>query len=162
MIIDRKKLIGSILIYTVLMLPARAMPSCLPIDGDYQLLSDYRVESKLYSYYFGTFKNAPNRAFVALEQSSGCEIVAADDPEGTGILILDSYLSTEVARNLYLNQYSYSIEQAGGLEAFQQTVDSLADTIDEPFAYISPAEEWALLELGVELPRGSSYRFNRS
>lgn len=142
----------SLLVSSSLCQPAFALPSCLPQEGDFRLLSDYQENGQIYSHYFGSDSGNINGSFLTLEIGNSCEVLFSPDLENPSVLILDSYLPVDVARNLYLNRYRGAIEAIGGLEAYQKAVDSAEGTIEEPFTYISPAEEWALLELGVKLP----------
>lgn len=152
MVLNPRAIIGASCLFSLVSFPALALPDCLPLEGNYELLAEHQENDKTYSYYFGIFEESTDGSFLILEQDSQCTILKTDRNENT-LLILDSYLSQDIARQLYFENYESAIQLAGGIESYQQAVEDLAETsIDHPFSYISPSEEWALLQLGVELP----------
>lgn len=147
---------GSLLLVACSTNVSSVEPDCLPEESLYELVADYQERGKRYSHYYGGRSEHWLASYLVLEESDQCEILKVDLLD-LRQLIIDFYVPERVARQLYLQTYSEEIQLSGGLDAYQQSIDSIIEAdIARPFRYVSPAQEWALYELGVRLP---DYRY---
>ena len=125
---------------------------CLPPDLTYEFLSEYKGDEGIYKYYAGFENNGNAGQYVVIEDAGKCSlIVSPNDLSSYPLPALDYVLAVDVAQQLYLNLFQNTINDVGGLEAYQEMLDRDENTLEYPFEYISASEEWALTELGVRL-----------
>ena len=130
-----------------------ASETCLPEDGDPQIRAQYESPEALYSHYYYSESDVDVGSYVIRESEGKCEVLLTpDDYSNLPALHLDEHIDSEVAQNLYFDFFRRRIDEAGGLNSFQQAVDESQDTHEPAFSQVSPAELSALEELGVELP----------
>jgi hypothetical protein len=83
---------------------------------------------------------------------SGCLLVKGEQDTES----LSAYVSMEIAQQLTLQRYQRRIEEAGGLEAFQQGFSEYMRRSQGGEAiYLAPESVWALQQLGVKIPEGT-------
>ena len=89
-----------------------------------------------------------------MRDSTGCLLVRSQ----YNVEPLSAYIPLEAAQQLALQVYQRRIQEAGGLQAFQQ---GLTEYLSQPnsteISYFAPEDLWAMEQLGVDLPE-DSYR----
>jgi hypothetical protein len=129
-------------------IPASLYP-CLPQPVDQvQLLG--RVEQGEEQFYLLGLSGG-DRYWESLVQRdrSGCLLIKGEQD----IESLSTYVSLEIAQQLTLQRYQRRIEEAGGLEAFQQGfTEYMRRSPGGEMVYLAPENVWALQQLGVQIP----------
>jgi hypothetical protein len=83
---------------------------------------------------------------------SGCLLIKGQQDTES----LSTYVSLEIAQQLVLQRYQRRIEEAGGLETFQQGfTEYMRRSQGGEAIYLAPESVWALQQLGVQIPEGT-------
>jgi hypothetical protein len=122
---------------------------CLPQPVDQvQLLGQVQQEEEQF-YLLGLFVGDRYWESLVQRDRSGCLLIKGQQDTES----LSAYVSLEIAQQLTLQRYQRRIEEAGGLEAFQQGfAEYMRRSQGGEVVYLAPESIWALQQLGVQIP----------
>jgi hypothetical protein len=125
---------------------------CLPQSVEQiQLLGQVQQEEEQF-YLLGLFVGDRYWESLVQRDRSGCLLVKGEQDTES----LSAYVSIEIAQQLTLQRYQRRIEEAGGLEAFQQGfLEYMRRSQGGEVVYLAPESVWALQQLGVQIPEGT-------
>jgi hypothetical protein len=132
-------------------IPASLYP-CLPQPVDQAQLLGQVEQGEEQFYLLGL--SGGDRYWESLVQRdrSGCLLIKGQQETES----LSAYVSLEIAQQLTLQRYQRRIEEAGGLEAFQQGfTEYMRRSQGGEVVYLAPENVWALQQLGVQIPGGT-------
>jgi hypothetical protein len=125
---------------------------CLPRSADrVERLGQVQQEQKIF-YLLGVFENDRYWELLAQTDEAGCLLIKRQQDTES----LSAYIPLELAQQLALQRYQRRIEEAGGLQAFQQGfTEYMTEQPGGELVYLAPENVWALQQLGVEIPEGT-------
>ncbi|PSB66726.1 hypothetical protein C7B61_09890 [filamentous cyanobacterium CCP1] len=125
---------------------------CLPRFADrVEQLGQVQQEQETF-YLLGIFENDRYWELLAQTDEAGCLLIKGQQDTES----LSAYIPLELAQQLALQRYQRRIEEAGGLQAFQQGfTEYMMQQPGGSLLYLSPAPVWAFPPLFVEIPEGS-------
>lgn len=125
---------------------------CLPRSADrVERLGQVQQEQKIF-YLLGVFENDRYWELLAQTDEAGCLLIKGQQDTES----LSAYIPLELAQQLALQRYQRRIEEAGGLQAFQQGfTEYMTEQPEGELVYLAPENVWALQQLGVEIPEGT-------
>lgn len=125
---------------------------CLPRSGDrVEQLGQVQQEQETF-YLLGVFENDRYWELLAQTDEAGCLLIKGQQDTES----LSAYIPLELAQQLALQRYQRRIDEAGGLQAFQQGfTEYMTEQPGGELVYLAPENVWALQQLGVEIPEGS-------
>lgn len=125
---------------------------CLPRSADrVERLGQVQQEQKIF-YLLGIFENNRYWELLAQTDEAGCLLIKGQQDTES----LSAYIPLELAQQLALQRYQRRIEEAGGLQAFQQGfTEYMTEQPGGELVYLAPENVWALQQLGVEIPEGT-------
>ncbi|MBW4466325.1 MAG: hypothetical protein KME07_12945 [Pegethrix bostrychoides GSE-TBD4-15B] len=137
-------------------LPETIRP-CLPQSVErIELLGQVQQEQEAF-YLLGAFQNDSYWELLVQTDAAGCLLVRGQQDTEP----LSAYIPLEIAQQLVLQRYQRRIEEAGGLQAFQQGfTDYMTSQPGGETSYLAPENVWALQQLGVTIPEGT-YQIRR-
>lgn len=129
-----------------------ALRPCLPqsIERVEQL---GQLQQKQETFYLlGAFQDERYWELLVQTDETGCLLIKGQQDTEP----LSAYIPLETAQQLALQRYQRRIEEAGGLQAFQQGfTEHMTSQPGGELAYLAPENVWALQQLGVEIPEGT-------
>jgi hypothetical protein len=131
---------------------------CLPQQVErVEQLGQVQGEQQTF-YLLGAFQGDRYWELLAQTDEAGCLLIKAQQDTEP----LSAYVLIEIAQQLSLQAYQRRIEEAGGLQTFQQEFSEyMTQQQGGEIVYLAPEDVWALQQLGVEIPEGS-YEIRRS
>jgi hypothetical protein len=129
-----------------------ALSPCLPQSVEQiQLLGQVQQEEEQF-YLLGLFVGDRYWESLVQRDRSGCLLVKGEQDTES----LSAYVNLKIAQQLTLQRYQRRIEEAGGLEAFQEGfAEYMRRSQGGEAIYLAPENVWALQQLGVQIPEGS-------
>jgi hypothetical protein len=122
---------------------------CLPQPVDQVQLLGQVEQGEEQFYLLGLFVSDRYWESLVQRDRSGCLLVKGEQDTES----LSAYVSLEIAQQLTLQRYQRRIEEAGGLEAFQQGfTEYMRRSPGGEMVYLAPENVWALQQLGVQIP----------
>ncbi|MCG8368813.1 MAG: hypothetical protein MJA27_36455 [Pseudanabaenales cyanobacterium] len=129
-----------------------SLTPCLPRNAERIELLGMIEQGQETFYLLGVFSGSQYGEPLVMRDSSGCLLVRSQ----YNVEPLSAYIPLEAAQQLSFQVYQRRIQEAGGLQAFQQ---GLTEYLSQPnsteISYFSPEDLWAMEQLGVELPDGT-------
>ncbi len=108
-------------------------------------------------YLLGAFQDERYWELLVQTDAAGCLLVKGQQDTEP----LSAYIPLQIAQQLVLQRYQRRIEEAGGLQAFQQGfTEYMTAQPGGEISYLAPENVWALQQLGVEIPEGT-YQIRR-
>lgn len=125
---------------------------CLPRQVErVEQLGQVQGEQQTF-YLLGAFQGERYWELLAQTDEAGCLLIKGQQDTEP----LSAYVPIEIAQQLSLQAYQHRIEEAGGLQAFQQGFSQyMTQQPGGEIVYLAPEDVWALQQLGVEIPEGS-------
>lgn len=141
---------------TELTMPETIRP-CLPQSVErIEQLGQVQQEQGAF-YLLGVFQDERYWELLVQTDAAGCLLVKGQQDTEP----LSAYIPLETAQQLVLQRYQRRIEEAGGLQAFQQGfTEYMTSQPGGETSYLAPENVWALQQLGVTLPEGT-YQIRR-
>lgn len=108
-------------------------------------------------YLVSAFQDERYWELLVQTDAAGCLLVKGQQDTES----LSAYIPLEAAQQLSLQRYQRRIEEAGGLQAFQQGfTEYMTSQPGGETTYLAPENIWALQQLGVTIPEGT-YQIRR-